>query len=411
MPPRRDRVPQRQTISGARNTVPGFRASGIHGGIKTGGRRDLALVVSDPPARVAGVFTRNRVQAAPVQIARQRVRSGRCGAVLVNSGNANACTGRQGLQDAGALCRWTAAALGIDEERVLPASTGVIGEPLPTRRIRPALPRLVRALGSGGLPDAAEAICTTDRFPKTGWVQGVVGGRQVTLFGMAKGAGMIRPDMATMLAFFLTDLKAPVSALRRLVREAADASFNRISVDGDMSTNDTVLLLANGIADNRTASPGSPAYEAFSALLVPMMRELAALIVRDGEGATKAVEIRVVGARSRADARRIAYHLAGSPLVKTSFYGQDPNWGRLMAALGTSGADLDPERVQIAYDGVPVVRRGQGTGKPRLAQARRVLRKETFAVTVDLRLGDGTHTVLTSDLTHDYVRLNATYTS
>ncbi len=392
-------------------TVPGFRAGAVHSGIKKGKARDLALIVSDPPAHAAAVFTRNPVQAAPVLVSRARVRSGSCSAVLVNSGNANACTGDAGLRDAVALCRRTAEILGVDEHAVLPASTGVIGERLPVARIRGALPRLVRRLRPTGLAEAADAIRTTDRFRKFLWVRGSVGDATVTLCGMVKGAGMIRPDMATMLAFFCTDLRAPTAVLRGLLRQGADLSFNRITVDGDTSTNDMVLLLANGLAGNRSVRPGSGEYEAFRSMLFPMMRELAEMIVRDGEGATKVVEIRLRGARSRAEARRLAYHLAGSSLVKTSFYGRDPNWGRIMAALGSVGAKVHPQKVDIAYDDVLLVREGLVQGPRRMRAAERVIRKPSFTVTVDLHLGTGCFELLTSDLTHDYVTLNAAYRS
>lgn len=389
--------------------VPGFEAAGIRAGIKSAGKRDLALIVSSPPARVAGLFTRNLVKAAPVLISRNRARSGLCNALLVNSGNANACTGEAGMKDAIRLCRRTAELLNVDEHGVLAASTGVIGQRLPASRILGVLPRLLRRVRPGGILDAAEAIRTTDRFRKALRSEATVGGRRVTLCGIAKGAGMIRPDVATMLAFFFTDLKAPAAALRRLLREGADRSFNRISVDGDMSTNDTVLLMANGRAGNRSAKPGSAEYDAFASLLFPMMAELAGMIVRDGEGATKAVEIHVRGARSDRDASTLAYRLAHSPLVKTSFYGRDPNWGRLMAALGSAGPWVHPLKVEIFYDRVCLVRNGVALGKKRVKEARKVLEKGAFTVTIDLHVGEGAGSVLTSDLTHDYVSLNASY--
>jgi len=391
--------------------VPGFSAAGIHGGIKQGRRRDLALIVSDPPARAAGLFTQNRIKAAPVLISQTRARTGLCRAVLINSGNANACTGDPGLRDAIRLCQRTAKQLAVDEHEVLIASTGVIGQRLPVHRIRNALPRLFQRVRPEGLMDAAEAIRTTDRFRKVLWSQAAVGSERVTLCGIAKGAGMIRPHMATMLAFFLTDLKAPDAALRRVLLEGAERSFNRICVDGDTSTNDTVLLLANGRAGNRSAKVGSAEYDAFASVLFPMMDELATMIVRDGEGATKVVELRIMGARSDDEANRLAYHLAISPLVKTSFYGRDPNWGRLMAALGCAGPWVHPQRIDVYYDQVCLVRKGVGQGKKRTDQAKRVLKKDAFALTIDLHIGTGSARVLTSDLTHDYVTLNASYPS
>ncbi len=389
--------------------VPGFRAAGLHAGIKKEKVPDLALIVSDPPARAAGIFTRNRIQSPAVRVSRGRIRGGTCGALLVNSGNANACTGERGLRDANGMCDGTARALRLDPGTVLVCSTGVIGEFLPTARIRKALPSLIRELKPQGLPAAAEAIRTTDRFPKNAWAETTVGGRKTTLFGMAKGAGMICPNMATMLAFFITDLKAPVPALRRLLKEGAAESFNRIHVDGDPSTNDTVLLLANGLADNRSAAVGTREYDAFASVLFPMMRELATKIVQDGEGATKVVELDVRGARTDADARRFAYHLANAVLVKTSFYGEDANWGRLMVALGGAGPRLDPEKIDIFYDRVPLVRNGVSTGTAQYKRATKVMKKEFFTVSIELNLGNGSCSMLTSDLTHDYVTLNAAY--
>lgn len=389
--------------------VPGFRAGGIHSGIKKDQKKDLVLLTSDPPARVAGLFTRNLIKAAPVLISQARVRSGRCKAVLINSGNANACTGEAGHQDAVAMSRWAAKALGIEEESILVASTGVVGERLPLARIRRALPALLRSLHPEGLVEASEAIRTTDRFAKSLCRQSVIGGKEVTLFGMAKGAGMICPNLATMLAFFLTDLNAPVAALRRLLKTGVEGSFNRIDVDGDASTNDTVLLLANGMAGNRSARPGTHEFEAFADLLFPFMDELASMIVQDGEGATKVVEIRIRAARSKADAKTLAYKLANSPLVKTSFYGEDINWGRLMVALGCAGPLLQPDKMDIFYDGVQVVRRGISAGKRQETLAKKVLRKDRFTLTIDLQVGKGNHSVVTSDLTHAYVTLNASY--
>ena len=391
--------------------VPGFQAAGIHAGIKSNGKRDLALIVSDPPARVSGVFTQNRVKAAPVLLSQARIRSGLCRAVIVNSGNANACTGDQGMQDAIEICQKTAKGLDTDEGSILISSTGLIGERLPCRRIYSALPRIIKRINPEGIPEAAEAIQTTDRFTKLLWSQASIDGKRVTLCGFAKGAGMIRPNMATMLAYFLTDLKAPVTALRRLLKEGVKRSFNRISVDGDASTNDTVLLLANGLAQNSSAGFGSSEYNRFADLLFPMMLELATLIVKDGEGATKVVTLRIEGAQSETEASRIAYHIASSSLVKTSFYGEDPNWGRLMVALGTvAPATLSPERIDISYDDCPVVRKGVGIkNKKKSTMLKKVLKKEAFCVTINLNMGRSAFSMLTSDLSHDYVSLNSAY--
>lgn len=391
--------------------VPGFRAAGIHAGIKKGRDLDLALIVSETPARAAGIFTRNRIQSPAVLISKERIRSGHCKAVVINSGNANACTGKAGLKDARDMCAWTAQGLNTEDGHVLVSSTGVIGERLPTDKVRRALPHLIRRLRPEGMAEAAEAIRTTDRFRKLAWAETSVGGKRVALCGMAKGAGMISPNMATMLAFFFTDLKVSGPGLRNLLKKGAGKSFNRINVDGDSSTNDTVLLLANGGAENRTADLGNPEYDAFASVLFPMMQELAYKIVQDGEGATKVVEIRIQGARRDSDARHLAYRLANSVLVKTSFYGCDPNWGRLMAAMGSAGLPLEASKIDIFYDGMPVVRNGMDAGGPSLKRLKKVLQKDFFVLTIDLHLGRGTHSVLTSDLTHAYVTLNASYRS
>jgi len=389
--------------------VPGFRAAGIHAGIKGHGLKDLGLIVSEVPARVAGVFTRNSVKASPVLVTKARIRSGMCRAVIVNSGNANACTGDRGVRDAMAMCRWTAQALGIEEGLVLVASTGVIGVPLPGACIKKSIPELVRRLSPAGLYEFAEAIRTTDRFLKVVSKKTTVEGTTVTVCGLAKGAGMICPNMATMLAFILTDVAAPLPVLRHLLRIGVADSFNRIDVDGDASTNDMVLLLANGCAGNRPLTKGSAGYDTFKAVLHGLMKDLARMIVRDGEGATKTVDISVLGARTEAEAKRIAYRLANSLLVKTSFYGQDMNWGRIVAAAGSCGVRIEPQKIDVWYGDVRVVKGGVSAGKRQEERARAVLERPSFSITVDLHAGNGRYCVVTSDLSHDYVSLNASY--
>jgi len=391
--------------------VPGFQAAGIPIGIKPNRASDLALIVSSPPARAAGVFTKNSVKSAPVLLSRARIRSGLCQAVIINSGNANACTGDRGFRDAMAMCRLTSRALGIDEGTVLVSSTGVIGVPLPMDKIRKGIPEVVRRLAATGIPEVAEAIRTTDRFTKLAWKRFPVDGRTVTVAGMAKGAGMICPQMATMLAYFLTDANAPVAVLRDLLRTGVANSFNRINVDGDSSTNDTVLLLANGLAGNPPLRQGTPSFEAFRSVLHSLMDELARMIVRDGEGSTKTVDILVRGAPTDRDARRIAYHLANSTLVKTSFYGEDMNWGRIVVAVGCSCPRTEQDKIDVSYDDVKVVKGGMSAGRLREEQARRILKLPSFRVTVDLHLGKGHYLVVTSDLSHEYVTLNASYRS
>jgi len=391
--------------------VPGFLAAAVHAGIKPYPVKDLALIVSDPPARAVGVFTSNSVKAAPVLLTGARIRSGCCKAVIVNSGNANACTGDRGFRDAMAMCRWTSRAMGADEGAVFVCSTGVIGVPLPVAKIRKAIPKLVRILRPDGIPEVVQAIRTTDRFPKFLWEKTVVGGRSVTVCGIAKGAGMICPNMATMLAYFLTDLNAPVPVLRELLKTGVAKSFNRINVDGDGSTNDTVLLLANGVAGNPPVVHGSRGYDAFRSTLHHIMEELARMIVRDGEGSTKTVDIVVRNARTNADARKIAYHIANSSLVKTSFYGEDMNWGRIIVAVGCSNPHIEQDKIDIWYNATKVVKGGVSAGRPQEERARKVLKQPSFTITVDLHMGKGLYSVLTSDLSHEYITLNASYRS
>ena len=358
---------------------PGFKTAGVAAGIKKNGRSDLGLIVSDVPASVAGVFTRNQIQAAPVRLDRERVAGGVCRAVLVNSGNANCCTGAEGYRNAVRMGRAAASALNVPEAQVLVASTGVIGEPLPVERIESALPGLLRGLKSEGVMDFAEAIMTTDRVPKVVSRQGRLGGRTFTLTGVVKGAGMIRPDVATMLCFLMTDIAAAPDALREMLVAAADRSFNRITVDGDTSTNDTILLLANGLAG--AAADSDDARAAFQAVLDEVMLALAKWVVKDAEGSNKLVEISVRGALSDPDALRIADTIAHSPLVKTALFGEDANWGRILAAAGRAGVPLNPDTVDVFIgsgpDGVPRdgVRQSGGGGGHAGAEERRVLHR------------------------------------
>jgi glutamate N-acetyltransferase / amino-acid N-acetyltransferase len=389
--------------------VKGFQFAAVEAAIKKPGRLDLALIFSEKPAHVAAVFTTNRVKAAPVILSQERIRDGVCQAVLVNSGNANACTGRKGMEDALVSTRAVAEGLGVPDESVLVASTGVIGQPLPMDRLLAGVPRVVEGLGSAPLSDVAAAIMTTDTFPKLESRSGSSGGKVYTIAGVAKGAGMIMPNMATMLAFIVTDAAVDPVWLARVFREANDASFNMISVDGDTSTNDTSLLMANGAAGNPVLDEGSPDGAQFVILLNEVLLSLAKQIVRDGEGATKFVEIRVEGAGSNADAKKAAMAIANSCLVKTAFFGQDANWGRIIAAVGYSGAAMDPERVELSFDQVQMVKNGVFVGGDAEAHGSDVLKKNEFSVTVGLNLGAGTAVVYTSDLSYDYVKINADY--
>jgi glutamate N-acetyltransferase/amino-acid N-acetyltransferase len=388
---------------------PGFKAAGVAAGIKKNHRKDLGLIVCEGPASVAGLFTRNRVQAAPVLLDRERIRGGLCRAVIVNSGNANCCTGDEGYRNAERMARAVAIGLGVSDEQVLVASTGVIGEPLPVERIEQALPGLAAALSPEGVADFAEAIMTTDRVPKIVSRQAQIGGRCVTVTGVVKGAGMIRPDVATMLCFLMTDAQTSAGTLKAVLAVGAERSFNRITVDGDTSTNDTILLMASG----RSGADVEPvaARDAFQTLVDEVMLALATWVVKDAEGSNKLVEIRVDGAASDADARAVADTIAHSPLVKTALFGEDANWGRILAAAGRAGAALDPSRVSIFIGGIQMVAGGTGCGKAAEAAATRVLKTDEFSITVDLHLGTGRAAVYTCDLSIDYVKINADYRS
>ncbi len=399
----------KSAVEGERLGPKGFQAAGIACGIKaTAGAKDLALIYSQTPARVAGLFTKNRVKAAPVLATRQKVRKGICQALIVNSGNANACTGEQGLKDAEAMAQVTAEALHLLPQHVLVASTGVIGQPLPMERLRQGIPSLVAKLSEEGFPDAAQAIMTTDTHPKI-ITEKVAADNEITILGMAKGAGMIRPQLATMLAFLLTDARVETEVLADLLREGARATFERITIDGDTSTNDMLLLMANGEASRRTLHPDDGPFPRFKEALFRVMDHLALAIVRDGEGRTKVVKIVVKGSKSSRAAEQLAFRVAHSPLVKTAFFGQDPNWGRIMAALGYAGIAFDPQKVSIFFDDVLVVEHGVSAPGVTEEQQRRVLQQEEFTVTIDLHAGSAQASIFTTDLSTDYVKINASY--
>ena len=389
--------------------IKGFKFSAVEAAVKKPGRLDLGLIFSEVPAAVAGVFTTNKVKAAPVLLGMERMKNGLCQSVVVNSGNANACTGPQGIEDARETARLVAEGLGIPDEAVQVSSTGVIGQPLPMERLRRAIPALIEGLGTGTFDDVARAIMTTDTFPKMEARNGVAGGVPYSIAGIAKGAGMIMPNMATMLAFIVTDAAVEPAWLKKVFKEANNASFNIISVDGDTSTNDTALIMANGMAGNPQIKAGTPDADSFVLHLRDVLLALAKQIVKDGEGATKLVEITIKGARSGADAKRAAMAVANSLLVKTAFFGQDANWGRILAAVGYSGAEVDPDKAELFFDDVQMVNNGIFAGGDAEARGTEVLRKKEFAVTVDLKLGEGISTVYTSDLSYDYVKINADY--
>lgn len=389
--------------------IKGFRFSSVEAAVKKPGRLDFALIFSEVPAVAAAVFTTNKVKAAPVLLSMERVKGGRARAVLINSGNANACTGSRGMEDALDVSQIVADRLGLEKDSVLVASTGVIGQPLPADRMKNAVPALVDGLSSGTLSDIAQAIMTTDTFPKMETRVGEAGGREYIISGIAKGAGMIMPNMATMLSFIVTDVAVNPSWLKKVFRETVDSSFNCISIDGDTSTNDTALILANGMAGNPEIMQGTPDAEKFEILLKDVLLSLSRQIVRDGEGATKFVEIVVKGAISDGDAKKAAMSIANSLLVKTAFFGQDANWGRILAAVGYSGVEIDQDRTALWFDDVPMARNGIFAGEDAEAMGSEVLKKREFTVTVDLGLGDGKSTVYTSDLSYDYVKINADY--
>jgi glutamate N-acetyltransferase/amino-acid N-acetyltransferase len=394
-------------IEGNATSPKGFRAAGVHCGVKRE-KPDLALLVSDVPASAAGVFTTNKVKAAPVRYTQRAVAAGRAQAIVVNSGNANACTGGPGFADSEEMAKLTAGSLGLAADLVLVASTGVIGVPLPMDAIRSGIPVAVNALSSDG-EAAARAILTTDNFPKTAAVRLDIDGVGVTIGGMAKGAGMIHPNMATTLCFLTTDAAVPPAVLRGALKRAVQESFNSITVDGDTSTNDTVLLLANGCAGGPPITNGE-ALTRFTAALTLVAGELARMVVRDGEGATKLVEISVEGAASDLEARQAAMTVANSLLVKTALHGGEPNWGRILAALGRSGVEMNEETTDVSFGALDVVRAGLGVPGVWDAAAAALEEKEV-SIRIRLAVGNGAAKVWTSDLSEEYVRINGSYTT
>ena len=399
---------------GGEGWVRGFKSAGICCGIKKDGGKDLALIYSELPAVVAGVFTKNKIKAAPVLIDMQRIKKGLCQAIIINSGNANACTGKKGMEDAKSMAAAVEDALGIKKGFAMVSSTGVIGQRLPIDRLKKGIPKLVSSLSSKGWNDAVNAIMTTDAFPKIAFEKCRIGGKDITVLGIAKGAGMICPNMATMLAFIVTDAEVERKTLQSALKKAVDKSFNCITVDGDTSTNDTVLLMANGKAGNRmVGGQGSGVrgkdYKTFYEMLERVCLKLAKMIVRDGEGATKLLEFNVSGAKTDKDAKKIAETVANSPLVKTAFFGEDANWGRIIAAIGRSGAYVKEEKINIYFNGVPVVLRGLDADRER--DAAKAVKNENICVKIEMGLSKGKKTVWASDLSYDYVKINAAYRS
>lgn len=391
-------------------SVQGFKAAAVKSGIRGKDRLDMALIVSETPAVAAGVFTTSLVKAAPVVLDQERLaKKGKAQAILVNSGIANACTGEPGMHQALLCSKLAAETLGIEEDLVQVSSTGVIGEQIDLECFRKGIPMLSEKLHADGLTEVSRAIMTTDTVPKTAVRVVDIGGRLVKIAGIAKGAGMIMPNMATMLSFLVTDALVDQNFMAALLKKAVNKSFNAITVDGDTSTNDTVLLFANGMAGNPAIVENSPHATAFEAALSEVCMELAMMIVRDGEGATKLVTVRVIGAASEQDADRAARTVANSNLVKTAFFGEDANWGRIIAAIGRSGAVFDAQRVDIAFNDVLMVRDGLGQGKEIEKMATAVLKQKEFVVEINLKAGDFAKDIYTCDFSIDYVKINADY--
>ena len=397
---------------GSVTSVPGFRAAGVTAGFKRSGAPDFAMIASDVPANFAGAFTSCTFAAAPVQVCRKRVlESEYLRAAAINSGNANACTGATGIANAERTCELVAVRLGVKPEEVAVSSTGRIGVQMPMATIQRGIDLAAAALSDKGGPTAAEAIMTTDTVPKSVALQLEIGGKTVTIGAMTKGAGMIDPAMtvphATMLCYITTDVKADNALLRDMIGANVADSFNRITVDGDMSTNDTTIVMANGLSGIELKA-GTPEAALFQEALLTVMQDLARRMVMDGEGATKFVTVKVVHSRSKENAKLCAEAVANSLLCKTAWFGGDPNWGRVVAALGYSGATFDPDKTDIYYDGMPVVRQGGDAGTPESALCGIVKQRE-FTVLVDQNEGDAEYWVWTSDISYEYVKINADY--
>jgi glutamate N-acetyltransferase/amino-acid N-acetyltransferase len=396
------------------HAVPGVKLGIAMAGVRKANRRDLTVITLAEGSQVAGVFTSNRFCAAPVQLCRKHLAAA-IGprALVINTGNANAGTGEDGLMRAFSTCVSVAQQLNLSPEQVLPFSTGVIMEPLPTDRIAAGLPAAIADLKEANWAEAAEAIMTTDTLPKAASRQIQIGGKTVTITGISKGAGMIRPNMATMLSFLATDAVIAPQLMQALTTEAADRSFNRITIDGDTSTNDSFVVVATGVAGH---APIAQLETGDGALLkqavIDVATQLAQAIVRDGEGATKFITVQVEGGKSEAECKQVAYAIAHSPLVKTAFFASDPNLGRILAAVGYAGiADLDQTRIEMFLDDVHVVTDGGRKASYQEADGARVMKQSEITVRIDLRRGPARATVWTCDLSYDYVKINADYRS
>ncbi len=395
-------------IDGGVTAAQGYKAAGVHAGIKHKAL-DFALLCSETVANVAGVFTTNKIKGAPVKLCQKLVAGGFARAVVINSGNANACNGEQGMVDAVRMGTITAEALKLDESLVLVCSTGTVGVPMPMDKVENGISKVVEALANDGGDAAAKAIMTTDLVDKQYAVELTIDGKQVRIGGMAKGSGMIEPNMATMLAYITTDAQVDQEALQDALSAAVAVSFNKITVDGDQSCNDTVLLFANGASGTGVLNPQHPEWESFCAAVTEVAKQLAFMIVKDGEGATKFVTVTVHGAASVKDAALATRAIANSLLVKTSWYGGDPNWGRVIDVVGYSGADVREELVDIAYNDVLMVKNGCRVPDQSLDELEKILAEDNFVLMVNLNLGDDSDTVYTCDCSEEYIKINSAY--
>lgn len=394
-------------IEGGGVTAPsGYRAAGIQTGVKESGAKDLALVYSTRPASAAAVYTTNKVQGAPIAIDREHLADGKARAVILNSGNANVCNDHVGLDHARRMCARTASELGLQTEEVLVCSTGLIGVPLPITKIEAGIPRLVAALSEEGRGDAAEAILTTDTVPKSCAVEVELESGRAVVGAMAKGAAMIAPNMATMLSVVTTDAAVSSGPLQELLSQAIQRTFNCITVDGDMSTSDTVILMANGAAEELSERDCAGLYEGIECVC----RQMAQAIARDAEGSSKLITIAVRGAATEAEARQVGIAVANSSLVKTAAFGNDPNWGRILCAMGYAGVDFDPARVRVALCGTDIYGNGAGLAYD-ASKLSAAMQAEEMVIDIDLAMGSAAAEIFTCDLTYEYVRLNAEYTT
>jgi glutamate N-acetyltransferase / amino-acid N-acetyltransferase len=391
-------------------SVPGFLANGISVGIKKHDQMDLGLIYSTVPAKVAAVFTKNTFKAPSLLINEERVKKGMAQAIITNSGCANAATGKEGYRDALIISDVLSKQLNIREELVLMGSTGVIGKRLPVKKIESGIGKLVKGLNEAGIEDAETAMMTTDKYPKIAIRKGVVGAKDITVCGIAKGAGMIEPNMATLLTYVMTDALIDYKALNTVFHQAINSTFNSISVDGCMSTNDMAIILANGLAGNNPLEKVQARLQHFREMLQDVLMELSQAVVKDGEGATKFISVIVNGAKSKSDARCAAYAIANSNLVKTAFFGEDPNWGRILQALGASGVTMEKEKISLSIGDVLVFSQNSPHDF-NVNTLKEIFQRDQIEVQVDLGGGDKSYYVYTSDLSYDYVKINSEYST